>query len=230
MWSPLNLTSSLADSSHTYIFSFTSSITSYPLLSFYLSFSPSICLSFFHPHLSNFLLISPLSLHLFSCHLSNSLSVSSTLTPLFPSVSLYLSPLSFSHSRRCLVYSPIRLTANLSLFVFYLSSTAFTEMAAKKPDVWIHCGNMKSGVYGLLLLNSLGFRPKATLQTVAPNSLALFMSYVGNLGHYVLAVGQWHPEMTFRDSFFGVRDSFEFWYYRWCDLIWFDMMIADNVK
>ena len=82
---------------------------------------------------------------------------------------------------------------------------AFTEMAALKPDVWIHCGNMKSGVYGILLLDNLGFRPKATLQTVAPNSLQTFMGFVGNLGHYVLAVGQWHPEMTFRDSFYGVR-------------------------
>ena len=65
---------------------------------------------------------------------------------------------------------------------------------------------MKSGVYGILHLADLGFRPKATLQTVAPNSLQTFMGFVGNLGHYVLAVGQWHPEMTFRDSFYGVSD------------------------
>ena len=46
--------------------------------------------------------------------------------------------------------------------------SAFTAMAAKAPDVWIHCGNMKSGVYGLKLLSSLGFRPKATLQVPWP--------------------------------------------------------------
>ena len=45
-----------------------------------------------------------------------------------------------------------------------LHLSAFTEMAALKPDVWIHCGYMKSGVYGLKVLSTIGFRPKATLQ------------------------------------------------------------------
>ena len=155
-------------------------------------------------------------------------------------------------------------------------------MAAKAPDVWIHCGNMKSGVYGLKHLSSIGFRPKATLQvtwtfspldthpiislelcyvvtcraflshclllsfyfsilhpllvrtlflflflflshllyltlnhdqilkctqTVAPNSLQTYMNLLGPLGNYVLGVGQWHPAMSYKDLFFGVRST-----------------------
>ena len=61
--------------------------------------------------------------------------------------------------------------------------SAFTEMAATRPDVWIHCGTMKSGVYGLKLLNTLGFRPKATLQVrpcaLTAHSLFLLLSISG---------------------------------------------------
>lgn len=85
---------------------------------------------------------------------------------------------------------------------------ALIGLAEAKPDVWIHCGYAKSGVFGLKLLNKLGFRPKATLQTVAPNTISSYMQALGHLGMYVLAVGQWHPAMTYKDNFFGSGPHF----------------------
>ena len=55
---------------------------------------------------------------------------------------------------------------------------------------------MKSGIMGLKVMNETGFRPKATLQTTAPNTISTYVSNLGNLAHYVLAVGQWHPAMV----------------------------------
>jgi hypothetical protein len=99
--------------------------------------------------------------------------------------------------------------------VFNYQSNQYTDLknmlidlALTKPDVWIHCGYLKSGIFGLKTLDNIGYRPKAILQTIAPNSIQTYMNNVGELGHYVFGVAQWHPAMTFQDTFFGTAAQY----------------------
>ena len=99
------------------------------------------------------------------------------------------------------VYDPVS-NSNVDLDII------FEEVAAAEPDVWIHCGLKKSGSYGTVALQKLGFRPKASLLTVAPNKVEEYYSAVGDLSRYQYAVGQWHSEMGFYDNFFGSAQDY----------------------
>lgn len=90
----------------------------------------------------------------------------------------------------------------------YNLKAAVAQLAAAKPDLMINCGGFNSGVYILQQLAKLGYSPKGTLQTTAPNSVQQYVAALGPIANYKYGVAQWFPTMRFKDNFFGTAPQY----------------------
>lgn len=90
----------------------------------------------------------------------------------------------------------------------YNLKAAVAELAAAKPDLMINCGGFNSGVYILQQLAKLGYSPKGTLQTTAPNNVQQYVAALGSTANYKYGVAQWFPTMRFKDDFFGTSPEY----------------------